>query len=160
MNKHAEVQEKDPYIDIFVLRQECDAAFAQNCGGIIVNTHPGTFGHLLKILLYICSCRIQGYLYIQHLNHICVFPDCTHQRLKEKKKSNLITKVSIFYHAQTTNNSYFTMREGPHILNLLRNVDRRRSETKEVLSKKITQHARYKTCTFLSCPTQEKKNVK
>ena len=49
------------------------------------------------------------------------------------------------------------MRESPHILNLLRNVDRRRSETKEVLSKKITQHARYKTCTFLSCPTQEKK---
>ena len=51
------------------------------------------------------------------------------------------------------------MREGPHILNLLRNVDRRRSETKEVLSKKITQHARYKTCTFLSCPTQEKKTL-
>ena len=73
---------------------------------LIVNTHLSTFGNLLKILLYICSCRIQGYLYIQHLNHICVFPDCTHQRLKEKK-SNLITKVSIFYHAQTTNNSYF-----------------------------------------------------
>ena len=51
------------------------------------------------------------------------------------------------------------MRESPHILNLLRNVDRRRSETKEVLSKKITQHARYKTCTFLSCPTQEKKTL-
>ena len=39
------------------------------------------------------------------------------------------------------------------------NVDRRRSETKEVLSKKITQHARYKTCTFLSCPTPEKKTL-
>ena len=24
-------------------------------------------------------------LYIQHLNHICVLPDCTHHRLKEKK---------------------------------------------------------------------------
>ena len=40
-----------------------------------------------------------------------------------------------------------------------RSVDRRRSETKELMSKKITQHVRYKTCIFPSGRTQEK-NVK
>ena len=39
----------------------------------------------------------------------------------------------------------------------MQNVDRRPSETKELMRKKITQHVRYKTCTFLSCPIQEKK---
>ena len=39
------------------------------------------------------------------------------------------------------------------------NVDRRRSETKEVLSKKITQHARYKTCTFLVVPVKRKREI-
>ena len=42
---------------------------------------------------------------------------------------------------------------------MLRNCLGLRSEKKEVLSKKITQHARYKTCTFLSCPTLEKKTL-
>ena len=42
----------------------------------------------------------------------------------------------------------------------MQNVDRRPSETKELMRKKITQHVRYKTCTFLSCPIQGKKNVK
>ena len=102
MNKHAEVQEKDPHIDLFVLRKECDASFVQNCGGIIVNTHLGTFGHLLKILLYICSCRIHS----AFESHLC-FPRLHSSTSQRKKKSNLITKVSIFYHAQTTNNSYF-----------------------------------------------------
>ena len=37
------------------------------------------------------------------------------------------------------------------------NVDRRRSERKELMSKKLTQHVRYKTCSFLSCPIEEKK---
>ena len=37
------------------------------------------------------------------------------------------------------------------------NVDRSRSETKELMSKKITYHVSYKTCTFLSCPIQEEK---
>ena len=129
------------YRHTFVSQQECGAAFLKNCWGIIVNTHLSTFGHLLKIPLYICSCRIQFYFYIQHLNHICVLPDCTHQRLKEKIWSNSITKGSIFYHAKTTNNSYLAMSEGPHILFLLRdfqNVDRRRSKTKELTRKKIT----------------------
>ena len=27
MNKHAKVEEKDSYIDLFVLRKECGAAF-------------------------------------------------------------------------------------------------------------------------------------
>ena len=73
MNKQAKVEEKDSYMDLFVLRQECGAAFVWNCWWIIVNTHAHlcTFGHLLKILLYIYSCRIQRYFYIQHLNHIC-----------------------------------------------------------------------------------------
>ena len=37
------------------------------------------------------------------------------------------------------------------------NVERSRSETKELMSKKKTYHVRYKTCTFLSCPIQEEK---
>ena len=37
------------------------------------------------------------------------------------------------------------------------NVDRRRSERKELMSKKLTQHVLYKTCSFLSCPIEEKK---
>ena len=43
--------------------------------------------------------------------------------LKEKILSNSITKVSIFYHAQTTNNSFFKMSEGSHILNDFQNVE-------------------------------------
>ena len=31
MNKHAEVEEKDSYLDLFVLRKECGAPFVQNC---------------------------------------------------------------------------------------------------------------------------------
>ena len=31
MHKHVEVEEKDSYIDLFVLRQECSAAFVWNC---------------------------------------------------------------------------------------------------------------------------------
>ena len=37
------------------------------------------------------------------------------------------------------------------------NVDRRRSERKELMSKKLTQHVLYKTYSFLSCPIEEKK---
>ena len=38
------------------------------------------------------------------------------------------------------------------------NVDRRRSEKKRANEQK--NNVRCKTCTFLSCPIQEKKNVK
>ena len=31
MNKQAKVEEKDSYMDLFVLRQECGAAFVCNC---------------------------------------------------------------------------------------------------------------------------------
>ena len=52
--------------------------------------------------------------------------------------SNSITKVSIFYYAQTTNNSHLTMSEGALFFIFTRdfqNVDRSRSETKELMSK-------------------------
>ena len=53
------------------------------------------------------------------------------------------------------------MSEGPLFFIFTRdfqNVDRRRSETKELMSKKKkTYHVRYKTFTSLSCPIQEEK---
>ena len=54
------------------------------------------------------------------------------------------------------------MSEGPLFFIFTRdfqNVDRKRSETKELMSKKkkITYHVPYKTFTFLSCPIQEEK---
>ena len=52
------------------------------------------------------------------------------------------------------------MSEGPLFFIFTRdfqNVDLRRSETKELMSKKKTYHVRYKTFTSLSYPLQEEK---
>ena len=53
--------------------------------------------------------------------------------LKKKFSSDSITKFSILYNAQTTNNSYFALSDGSHVIFFtrdLQNVDRRRSEKK------------------------------